>query len=106
VGESYTEAGVGHRVEHAIQRVLAEEIALEGAIALAVRDELQPVLAGERRVVDLLGGEIEPDRWKPAPLEPENAARPQFDAEAAGVGPLTVPQRCGVVFALCAAIAE
>jgi len=71
-----------------------------------VGDELQPVLAGERRVVDVLGGEIEPDRWKPALLQPENAARPQFDAEAAGVGPFTVTQRCGVLFALRAAIAE
>jgi len=39
-------------------------------------------------------------------LEPENAARPQFDAEAAGVGPLTVSQRCRVLFAVGAAIAE
>jgi len=109
VREPHTEAAVGQGVEDAIQRVLAEQVALEGAVALAVSDQLQLVLTGERRVVELLGGEIETDRWKPAPLQSKNAARPQLDVDAPGVGSprsVAVSQRCGMVFALRAPIAE
>src|SRR3989442_7658476 len=105
VREPYPEAAVGHRVEDTIQRVLAEQIALVRAIALAVGDQFQLVLAGERRVVELVRGEIETDGRKPAGLQPEYAARPQLYVDAAAVG-ARITQRCGMVFALRAAIAK
>jgi len=79
---------------------------LVGTVALAVGDQLELVLTGEGRVPQLLGRKVETDRWKPAPLQPKDAACPQLDLDAAGVGSATVPQGRGVVFALRAAIAK
>ena len=106
VREPHPETAVGHRVEDAIQRVLTEQVALIGAVALAVGDQLQLVLTGERRVVDLLRGEIETNWRKAARLQPKDAARAQLDLDAAGVGGCAVPQDCGVVLALRTAIAK
>jgi len=69
-----------------------------------VGDQLQPVLTGEGRVVELLGRQVETDRGNCTPLQPENPARPQLDVDAPGVGSRTVRQRCRMRFALCAAI--
>src|SRR5439155_1679479 len=86
VGEPHPETAVGHGVEDEIQRVLAEQVALVGAVALAVCDQLQLVLTGERRLLDLLGGESETNWRKAAGLQPKDAAGPQLDLKAAGVG--------------------
>src|SRR3989442_383064 len=104
VREPHPEARVGHRVQDAIQRVLAQQIALVGAIALAVGHQFQLVLAGERRVVELLGAEIETDGRKPAHLQPENAARPQLYGDTSGVGGGRIAQRCGMLLALRATV--
>ena len=106
VGEPHPETAVGHGVEDEIQRVLAEQVALVGAVALAVCDQLQLVLTGERRLLDLLGGEIETNWRKAAGLQPKDAAGPQLDLNAASVGGCAVPQCCGMVLALCAAIVK
>jgi hypothetical protein len=71
-----------------------------------VGDQLQLVLAGEGRVVDLLAWEIEPDRRKTAGPQAEDAARPQLDVEAGSVGAGSVAQCGRVVLALRAAIVK
>ena len=104
--EAHAKAGVGERVERAIQGEFAQQIALVQPGAEAVGDELELVLTGEGCVVDLVSGQVDANRRECALLESEDAARAKLHVDLAGVGGAGVAEPGGVRGALLAAIVK
>ena len=98
---------VGQHVEHLVRRMLAHRILAELLVArLAVRSELERVLAGERRPFETLLREDQPDRREVADVvaQPEMTARRDLDRESSPAR-LTSPSpsaslSCGFTFSV------